>query len=170
MSDAPTVIAPQTYRQRFLDAMHDLVGKPVLWGAKGPDAVDCSGSVSVALVAIGGPDFRDTVNAQGYHDRTRPLRADEAPLPGDLAFYGLTGPTDIEHVAVIKEDGGVISADGATSHIDPRVLGFEAALSRALANPANRVRLHNTPKYRSDTKFIVVHRNTIVDRLDGVSR
>lgn len=156
-------------RDDFLKAMHDLVGKPVLWGMKGPDAYDCSGSVSVALLAAGGPDLRDTVNAQGYHDRTRLLRPDESPLPGDLALYG-NGPKSIEHVAVYSEQGGVISADGATSHIDPKVLGLAKALALALANPANRVRIHNTVNYRSDTPYRVVHRNTLVDALDGVSR
>ena len=124
----------------------------------------------MALLAIGGPDLRFTVNAQGYHDRTRALAPGEAPLPGDLAFFGLTGPHDVEHVAVYSEEGGVISADGATSHIDPKVLGFERALALAMANPANRVRIHNTVNYRSDTKYRVVHRNLLVDALDGVTR
>lgn len=158
-----------TARERFLAAMHDLVGKPVLWSMKGPDAVDCSGSVSVALIAAGGQDLRYTVNAQGYHDRTRLLRPDEAPIPGDLALYG-DGPTSIEHVAVVHEEGGVISADGATSHINPKDLGFAKALALTLANPSHRVRLHNTVNYRMDTPYRVVHRNTLVDVLDGVER
>jgi hypothetical protein len=165
-----TIIVP-TYRDRFLAEMEKLLAAnmPVLWSAKGPLAVDCSGSISVALVAIGGPDLRDTVNAQGYHDRTRLLVDGESPLPGDLVLYG-GGPSTIEHVACYDEYGGVISADGATSHIDPRVLGFDVALARALANPANRVRRHNTIRYRRDTPYIVVHRNVLVDRLDQVER
>lgn len=165
-----TVITPPTYRDRYYSAVVALIGKPVIWRMKGPDAFDCSGSVTYALKLIGGPDLTLIDNAQALHNETRLLRPDEAPLKGDLVYFGLTGPTDIEHVATYDEFGGIISADGATSQIDPKVLGYAAALARALANPSHRVRTHNTRFYRKDTPYIVVHRNVFVDRLDQVER
>lgn len=150
-----------SYRSRFLGAMNGLMGSPVLWGAKGPDAFDCSGSVTHCLRFIGGPDLTHLENAQALFDHTRQLGAGptDTPLPGDLVFYG-ADDSHIIHVATYDEFGGVISADGATSLIK--------SLSMALANPHNRVRRHNTVRYRKD--FFTVHRNNYVDALDLVSQ
>lgn len=168
-----TLVVP-TYRERYLAAVVTLIGKPVLWSMKGPLAYDCSGSVTASVKLIGGRDLTLVENAQGLHEHSRLLHPElgplEKPLPGDLVFYG-TSPLGIEHVATVDETGmGVISADGATSHIDPRKLGFDKALALALANPSNRVRRHALIDFRHDLQFHVVHRNTFVDELDGVSR
>jgi cell wall-associated NlpC family hydrolase len=156
-------------RESFVEAMTSLLGMPVLWSAKGPDAYDCSGSVTACLLKAGGPDWRQTHNAQGLHDATRTLVHGELPLAGDLIFYG-NGPDRIEHVAVYTADGGIISADGATSHIDPRKIGFNQALALTMANPSHRVRRHGSVRYRDDTPYIAVHRNTLVDQVDDVTR
>ena len=168
------IVPPTSYRARYLAAVVELLGKPVLWRMKGPLAYDCSGSVTGPLKAIGGPDLTLIENSQGLHDHSRKLRSElgpsERPLPGDLVFYG-TGDTGIVHVATVDENGtGVISADGATSHIDPKVLGLDRALGIALANSANRVRRHAKIDFRKDLPFHVVHRNTFVDDLDRVTR
>ena len=164
------IVPPASHRVLFLKAMEALLGKPVVWAAKGPDAFDCSGSVTWCLKSVGGPDLTKTDNAQALHDETRALGAPttEHPLPGDLAFYGVyEGQGDAQkvhiiHVAVVDEFGGVISADGATSSI--------RSLQQALANPHNRVTRHALIRYRKDTPVVVVHRNTLVDELDLVSR
>lgn len=168
------IVPPESFRARFLAAVVALIGKPVLWRMKGPLAYDCSGSVTAPLKAIGGPDITLVENSQGLHDHTRLLRSElgptETPLPGDLVFYG-TGPLGIVHVATVDEAGtGVISADGATSAVDPKVLGLDRALGIALANPSNRVRRHARIDFRRDLPFRVVHRNTFVDDLDNVTR
>lgn len=149
---------------------------PVLWNGKGPDAYDCSGLVTCSLRDVGGPDLTSLENAQALHDHTRALGAGptDTPIAGDLVFYGVyeaTAPTPeqpapeprlhVIHVAVYDQYGGVISADGATSTIK--------SLSIALANPANRVRRHNTIRYRR-TPYVVVHRNDLVDQLDRVTQ
>lgn len=165
-----TIVPPPSHRVLFLKAVEAKLGKPVLWGAKGDHAYDCSGSVTASLKEIGGPDLRATDNAHALHEKSRELGAPatEHPLPGDLVFYGvLEGVGDTQkvrfvHVAVVDEFGGVISADGATPSIK--------TLSQAMANPANRVRRHNTIRYRKDCPVIVVCRNTLVDDLDLVSR
>jgi cell wall-associated NlpC family hydrolase len=151
-----------THRDAFLQAVESLLGSLTLWAQKGPDSFDCSGLVTACVLKVGGPDLRHTHSAQALHDATRALEPGrDIMLPGDLVFYG-HGPDSIEHVAVYDEFGGVVSADGATSHIlSPAV---------AMANPANRVRRHNTVRYRSDLPFVAVHRNTYVDALDAVSR
>lgn len=147
-------------RDRFLVALYAKVGAPVLWATKGPDSFDCSGLFTACLYEIGGPDLRHVDNAQGLHDLTRALQVGELPLPGDGVFYG-NDDKSIEHVAVYTSNGGIISADGATSRI--------TSLALALANPSCRVRTHNTIHYRSDTPFITVRRNVLVDNLDAVT-
>jgi hypothetical protein len=166
-----------SHRAAFLQAVEKRLGFPVLWGQKGPDAFDCSGLVTRSLLDVGGPDLTQLENAQALHDHTRALGAEpsDIQLPGDLVFYGLyeavaPSPENLApeprlhviHVAICDEFGGVVSADGATSAIK--------SLSVALANPANRVRRHNTIRFRRDTPYVVCHRNTLVDQLDQVSR
>ena len=81
---------------RYLLKVLSYVGTPYLWGAKGMRyytglltpafALDCSGGVTVAAQAAGGPDLRDTHKAHRLADESEPV---EVPEPGDLAFYGL---------------------------------------------------------------------------------
>jgi cell wall-associated NlpC family hydrolase len=147
-------------RDRFVQAVESKVGHPVLWAAKGPDAFDCSGLYTWAYKEIGGLDLRHTENAQGLFNLTRALEPGELPLHGDAVFYG-TDEKSIIHIAVYRGDGSIISADGATSHI--------TSLAVAMANPANRVRIHKSVLCRAE-RLIVVRRNVLVDQLDGVTR
>lgn len=161
-------------RVRFLKRVESLIGRPVLWGAKGPDAFDCSGSVTWSLKQIGGPDLTQLENAQGLHDHSsRELGHEptDKPLPGDLVFYGVYEKlgelrdelkVHIIHVAVADEYEGVISADGATPSIK--------SISQALANPHNRITRHPLYRFRKDCPVVVVHRFTLLDNLDNVSR
>lgn len=149
-----------TTRYRFLQLVVGQLGAPVLWGAKGGDAFDCSGLVTWCLRKVGGPDLTQVDNAQALSRATRELLPEEALEAGDLVFYG-RGPDKVEHVAVYVGPG-VISADGATSHI--------TSLGISLANPANRVRQHDTISFRHDLPFLSRHRNTLVDNIDLVER
>lgn len=150
------------HREIFIRILMAQLGKTVCWGFKGPDCFDCSGLFTFGLMSAGGPDLRETDNAQSLARKTRALGPGEKALPGDAVFYGFSADT-IEHVAVIISDsGGIVSADGATSRLtDPKV---------AAQNPAHQVRLHASVLYRSDTPFVVVHRNTFIDALDHVDR
>lgn len=160
--DGVIIPAYATSRDRFLAEIESQLGMPVLWGAKEGSATDCSGSVTRAFKAIGGPDYTHTKTAQGLYLVTRELMPiAELPIPGDLAFYGY-GPTSVIHVATVDRYGGVVSADGATPSI--------TSLDVAMANPANRVRRHAVVNFRRDTPFVVVHRNTIADHIDLVTR
>jgi cell wall-associated NlpC family hydrolase len=153
-------VADVSARFRFLQLACEQLGRPVLWGAKGDDAFDCSGLVTWCLKKVGGPDLTKVDNAQALADATRELLPEESLQPGDLLFYGV-GPHIIEHVAIYS-GSGVISADGATSHI--------TSLAVALANPSNRVRRHDAIAFRHDLPFMARHRNTLVDSIDAIER
>jgi murein DD-endopeptidase len=85
-------------------------GKPYVWGAKGPDAFDCSGLVTWALHECGGPDWRNSHNSARLFAELAPV---EKPQEGDLAFYGQPGR--VTHVMVCWGDGRVYGACGGDS-------------------------------------------------------
>ena len=137
-------------RARFIQLAMEQLGKPVLWAQRGPSSFDCSGLVGYALELAGlSPTIRYSHNAQMMANEC----GESEPKPGDLCFYGL-GPANIEHVAIYLEGGKALSADGATSHI--------TRLDMAMANPANRVRLHDSWTFRRDLPFSIVLRNSYV--------
>lgn len=149
-------------RNQYVHLAIEQLNKPVLWGQKGPDVFDCSGLCTWLLWRIGGPDIRHLENAQALYEHTRELapKTTDAPVPGDLVFYGYSTEA-ISHVAIWLAGGHVISADGATQRIHD--------LATAKAAGA-RVRLHPSIDFRRDVTLTVVHRNTPLDDLDLVTR
>lgn len=107
-----------------------LLGKPYVWGQKGPNSFDCSGFVTYCLLQAGGPDWRLTHNAAKLFEDCPPIPEADAhlreitrgaplwPCPGvqqcDLAFYGPAGEPD--HVMMLWGDGRVIGASGGNHH------------------------------------------------------
>lgn len=85
-----------TTRPEFLALALEQMGKPYLWGSKGPDAFDCSGLVSHCLFRVGGPDWRAFGNTDYLLTH---LPATEDPKPGDLCLYG-PSETDANHVMI----------------------------------------------------------------------
>lgn len=152
-------------RDRFVQLAEEQFGKPVLWAARGPGAFDCSGLVAWCLHHVGGADLRASHNAQLLHDESPSLETFEdravMVLPGDLFFYGHDAG-NVSHVAIAGRYGTAISADGATPAI--------RTLELAKANPHNRVRLHDSPRFRGDLPYFSRHRNTWLDALDVTCR
>lgn len=81
------------------------IGKPYVWGAKGPDSFDCSGLVQYV--------FKNAVNMSVPAPTTTQERLGKevslsALQPGDLVFYGNRGAT--YHVAIYIGNGQAIDA------------------------------------------------------------
>ncbi len=150
-------------RTRFVQLALDKLGSTVLWGKDGPDVFDCSGLVCWSLLAVGGPDLRDTHRAQDLSDETPDLLTanGSAPMAGDLCFYG-DSPGHVSHVAIWLEGGKCLSADGATSRI--------TTLKEARAKPSCRVRLHELADFRKDLRHFAIHRNTFLNAVDLVCK
>lgn len=123
-------------RGAFISWCQMQMGKPYTWGAKGPDAYDCSGFVTAGIRACGGPDWRQTHNSQALFDALEPT---DTPEPGDLAFYG--PPGKINHVMVHWIDGRVIGACGG----DSSTTTAELATARGAA-----VQFRKQVRYRPD--------------------
>jgi hypothetical protein len=105
-------------RLAFLGFVLAQEGKPYIWGAKGPDAFDCSGLVTAGLVHVGYADLRQTHNAHGLFRR---FPTTLSPKPGDLAFYGRQSAAGIvehiSHVVVVTGSGDeIIGANGGNKY------------------------------------------------------
>jgi cell wall-associated NlpC family hydrolase len=82
------------------------LGEPYVWGAAGPSAWDCSG-LTMQAWAAGGVSLPHYSAAQ--YDVSTPISASEL-RPGDLVFWGSSGPSSIHHVALYLGDGLIIHA------------------------------------------------------------
>lgn len=135
-------------RAEFVAACKALEGVPYLWGGKTPRGLDCSGLVTWALKAVGGPDVRTT---HGSDMLWFTLPEAVEPQAGDLAFYGVKN--DPSHVVVCL--GGphdqVLGSNG----------GGSTTTSVAIADAQKAgVKRKDSPKYRTD--FIGYRRNTFL--------
>lgn len=84
------------------------LGKPYVWGGKGPDGFDCSGLMLAAWAAAGVPIPAGTVN-----QKTAGTPASPASIaPGDLVFIpgSLGSPANPRHVGMYVGHGLVVNA------------------------------------------------------------
>lgn len=103
-------------------------GKPYVWGAKGPDAFDCSGLTHAAWAAAGVGLSAGT--AGQVHDGT-PVAALDAIQPGDLLFIpGSDGtPAHPGHVGLYAGGGLIVDAyDPHRGVIVERLTAWQAAV------------------------------------------
>lgn len=127
-------------RAAFIARAMNLVGVPYLWGGKTHQGIDCSGLVTLALWECGACDWRLT----HHTDRMwMELPATTSPLPGDLVFYGGSGPLDVSHVMVWLPPGVVFGASGGDSGT--------RSLAEAMRRGA-KVRAYDRVVYRTDIR------------------
>ncbi|MEU7500981.1 C40 family peptidase [Streptomyces griseofuscus] len=85
------------------------VGKPYVYGARGPSAFDCSGLVQAAYAAAGTSLPRTSQEQSGL------LAATGALLPGDILYWGRPGGAT--HVALYIGDGEFVGAQNPHSGV-----------------------------------------------------
>ena len=98
-------VDPATSREHLIAEAHALVGVPYEWGAKGPDAFDCSGFTKASYGAVGAALPDGSFN-QAHGEQ--PLNALADLQPGDLIFYRWPGNEGVTHVTMYLDDGWVI--------------------------------------------------------------
>lgn len=98
-------VRPQTAREHVLVRAHELKGAPYEWGAKGPDAYDCSGFTKAAYAA-GGFELPDGSFNQAEGEQ--PLASLDELSAGDLLFYRWNGNAGVTHVTLYLGSGWVI--------------------------------------------------------------
>ena len=96
----------------FVATAETFLGVPYLWGGKGPDGIDCSGLVQIALHSAGHSCPRDSdMQEQALGE---PLSSNDDLARGDLIFWAghvgimTDGDTllhaNASHMAVVKEN------------------------------------------------------------------
>ncbi|MDL2293826.1 peptidoglycan DD-metalloendopeptidase family protein, partial [Ruminococcaceae bacterium OttesenSCG-928-D13] len=85
------------------------LGKPYVFGAKGPDTFDCSGFVCWSLSKSG--VYQISTNAQGLYNACTPVSRENAQ-PGDLIFFTGTynAGRPVTHVGIYIGNGQMIHA------------------------------------------------------------
>lgn len=81
------------------------IGKPYLWGAKGPDTFDCSGFTRYVYLQVTGRDIGGWTVPQEGAGTVIPVSQAQ---PGDLYFWGSRGSS--YHVAIALGGGSYIHA------------------------------------------------------------
>jgi cell wall-associated NlpC family hydrolase len=81
------------------------LGKPYIYAAAGPDAFDCSGLTMMAW-ALGGVSMSH--GSQDQYNSFPHVPLDQLQ-PGDLVFFGESGPTN-HHVGIVVGPGIMIDA------------------------------------------------------------
>lgn len=141
--EAGLSVSPISQRTRFLAEAVRLLGTPYQWGGKGGPrdwGLDCSGLVTVALHAAGGPDWRQSHNSQALYDALPPPRY-QVLRGGELVFYG-SGPKAVTHVMVHL--GGELLAGACGGGHD--CITLEEA-RRLAAKVQTRMGLHYRPDF-----------------------
>lgn len=86
---------------RLLQVALNQVGKPYVWGAKGPERFDCSGLTQWSYGQIG---IRIPAGTAGQWPQMRAVEA-AALQPGDLIFFAIAGG-GIDHVGLLGDFNG----------------------------------------------------------------
>jgi cell wall-associated NlpC family hydrolase len=95
---------PPPGASRLMQVALAQVGKPYVWGAKGPNTFDCSGLASWSYAQIGiGIPAGSRAQFAGMQEVGR-----GAIQPGDLIFFSIAGTSRIDHVGMLAD----VNADG----------------------------------------------------------
>jgi len=98
-------VAAPAGSSRLIQLALNQVGKPYVWGAKGPERFDCSGLVSWAYAQIGIGIPQGTA---GQWPQMTPAVPPNV-FPGDLVFFDIAGKGQIDHVGMLVGD---LNGDG----------------------------------------------------------
>lgn len=90
---------------RIVQLALEQVGKPYVWGAKGPEQFDCSGLVAWLYGRIG---LRIPQGTAGQWPQMTPVDAGQLQ-PGDLVFFAIAGRGHVDHVGMLVGD---LNGDG----------------------------------------------------------
>jgi len=82
-------------------------GQTVHWAGGPPSTIDCSGAMNTTTARLMFMYLAEVTE----------------PQPGDLAFYASSARTDVEHVMMVTDKGGVIGAGHEAGQVTeyPRV-------------------------------------------------
>ncbi|MGG5318157.1 glucosaminidase domain-containing protein [Enterococcus sp. AZ072] len=163
-SDQPVPTIGNDIQNAIVQEAYRHLGKPYVWGAKGPNAFDCSGLAYAVYAAATGHYIGGWTGDQQYSGTQIPVSDAQ---PGDLLFWG--APTSVTtHVAIYIGNGQYIHAP------QPGDVVKIGSLSGFMPTFAVRVNVAGLPKassslanafgqYSSDQPF-VFNKNQTTDQ------
>ncbi|MBA4411613.1 MAG: hypothetical protein C0397_19620 [Odoribacter sp.] len=98
--------------EKYTQTVEDLVGKPYVTGANGPDAFDCSGAVCYGIREVV-PGFGDYSADQLFSFTESTISLDR----GVLIFYDYTSDGNIDHVTTLTGDGDMVHPSSGSGFI-----------------------------------------------------
>lgn len=108
-NDEQTVSVSNGYTQEIVNYAHNFIGKPYVFGAKGPNSFDCSGFTSYVFKHFG----KDIPRTSGEQFNVgKPIQKSELKN-GDLIFFNTY--TKIGHVGIYIGNGEFIHAASSGS-------------------------------------------------------
>ncbi|MCX6718448.1 MAG: NlpC/P60 family protein [Candidatus Staskawiczbacteria bacterium] len=103
---SPKIQTTQYYNGKYAAIEEKLVGKPYVWGANGPDSVDCSGAVIYGIRQSANPNFGD----RGADDLYRNYSvSSDSRSRGTVTFYDYTSDGRIDHVTTNVGNGSMVN-------------------------------------------------------------
>lgn len=105
MSPSTPAPAPSGNGSAIVAEAYKHIGKPYVWGAKGPNTFDCSGFTRYVYLQVTGRDIGGWTVPQEGAGTVIPVSQAQ---PGDLYFWGSRGSS--YHVAIALGGGSYIHA------------------------------------------------------------
>ncbi|MDM8214531.1 NlpC/P60 family protein [Enterococcus hirae] len=94
-----------TLREQLVSEAYKHIGKPYVWGGKGPNSFDCSGLTRYVYLQVTGKDIGGWTVPQ---ESSGVVKSVSEAQPGDLLFWGSRGQS--YHVAISLGSGQYIHA------------------------------------------------------------
>jgi cell wall-associated NlpC family hydrolase len=104
----PTSAEAATVQEKAYSVAKAKIGSPYKWGAKGPNAFDCSGLTYYSFKQAGKNwSYKPTNDMRKY--QTNDITASQRKV-GDLIFFRRKGSSDWSHVGIYAGSGYMINA------------------------------------------------------------
>lgn len=103
--------------KKVLDVARQQIGKPYLWGGKGPNAFDCSGLTSWAY--LHGANYKLPAGTVGQKNHGKLIKNMSDLKPGDLVFFdNPSNPGTVKHVGIVEAGYVMIHAPRTGKNIE----------------------------------------------------
>lgn len=110
----PTSAEAATVQEKAYSVAKAQIGDPYVWGAKGPNAFDCSGLVYYSFKKAGKNwSYKPTNGMRKY--QTNDITVSQRKV-GDLIFFRRKGSSDWSHVGIYAGGGYMVNAVNGTTY------------------------------------------------------
>ena len=157
--------ASGAHAEDVVDLAAQLIGRPYLWGAEGPDAFDCSGLTQYVYEKVGIDIPRRAINQSQFGDA-----AGRGLQRGDLLFFSNDSRQSLVTHVGLYEGGGVM-IDASKRHgrvrrdsLDDPFWVERFMFARRVGQSARSVRIGDPSRRSSDRRQTTIR---VIERIAG---